>query len=73
MGDVFGLCADQQIGVGLAKELQRSLSPPPPLFIHADFIWQVCAEDWEKHEQQSINRERLVLSSDRIGRSTVGF
>lgn len=27
-----------------------------PLFIHADFTWQVFAKNWEKHEQQSINR-----------------
>lgn len=73
MGDVFGLCAARQIGIGLVSELQISLPPPPPsLFIYADFPWQVCAENWEKHEQQSINREGLVLSLSRTGRSTVG-
>lgn len=71
MGDVFGLRAGQQIGAGLAKELRISL--PPPLFIYADFIWRVCAENWEKHEQQRINRGRLVLSPNRVGQSTVSF
>lgn len=32
----------------------------PLLFIYADFIWQVCSENWEKHGQQNINRERPV-------------
>lgn len=35
VSDVFGLCAGQQIGVGLAKEL--AATPQPPLFIYADF------------------------------------
>lgn len=54
VGDVFGLCAGQQIGVGLAKRT-ANITPLPPLFIYADSIWQVCAEKWEKVERQNIN------------------
>lgn len=56
MGDVFGLCAGQQIGVGLAKETEN-IASSPSLFIYADFIWQVCAESLGK-TQTTENKQR---------------
>ncbi len=74
MGDVFGLCAGQQIGVSLVKIANNThRHTHTPLFIYAHFIWQVCAENWETHKQQSINRDMLIMSPNRIGQNTVSF
>lgn len=40
MSDVFGLCAGQQIGVGLAKELKISLQPP--LYLYMQILFGKC-------------------------------
>lgn len=72
MGDVFGLCAGRQIGVGLAKELRISI--PPPLCLCMQILFGKCLLRIErKHEQRSINRERLVLSPNRTAQFTGSF
>lgn len=43
VGDVFGLCAGQQIGVSLAKELRISI--PPLLYLYMQIFFGKCSPE----------------------------